>query len=82
MIAGFHGVVDTSFPGGSPGGTSGVPLIVAHDAVNRALLQGLLGLDPAHVPQATGCWNELNATEGRWTLVKLDQRPDPAPLAQ
>lgn len=71
VLAGFHAVLDTSPPGPA--------VIVAHDAVNRALMAQLVGLDPAHIPQATGCWNALEVDDGTWTVVALDQRPDPAP---
>ncbi len=55
------------------GDTPGV--IVAHDAVNRAILQRLFALDPATTSQRTGCWNELHVEDGGWTLVLLDQLP-------
>jgi broad specificity phosphatase PhoE len=53
-----------------------VVLIVAHDAVNRALLQDLFDLDPLATPQHTGCWNRLERTAGRWNLALLDQCPE------
>jgi broad specificity phosphatase PhoE len=45
-------------------------LIVAHDAVNRALLAHLCADLPGPadaLPQPTGCWNRLDARAGGWT---------------
>lgn len=57
---------------GSPG------LVVGHDAVNRAVFEELLGLDPAVTPQRTGCWNELRRVAGGWRLQAVDQVPPAA----
>lgn len=51
------------------------PLVVGHDAVNRAVLEHLFGLDPHTTPQRTGCWNELRTSGGSWELVHIDQLP-------
>jgi probable phosphoglycerate mutase len=51
--------------------------IVAHDAVNRALLaqvDGRLG-DPELVPQRTGCWNRLRQAAGAWHVLVVDAVP-------
>jgi broad specificity phosphatase PhoE len=51
--------------------------VVAHDAVNRALLSrvdGRLG-DPELVVQRTGCWNRLRQASGRWRVLVLDAVP-------
>jgi broad specificity phosphatase PhoE len=51
--------------------------IVAHEAVNRALLArvgGRLG-DPELVPQRTGCWNRLRQAGGRWRVLVIDALP-------
>jgi len=53
-------------------------VLVAHDAVNRALLQNLvseLATDADSIPQRTGCWNKLIWREGVWRLAALDLRP-------
>lgn len=52
----------------------GAVIVVAHDAVNRALLEALAGLDP-DTEQATGCWNELRFLDGRWSAVAVNRRP-------
>ena len=49
-------------------------VVVAYEAVNRALLESLAGLD-RHTPQRTGCWNELHFLDGQWSAVALNQRP-------
>jgi probable phosphoglycerate mutase len=51
--------------------------IVAHDAVNRALLawvDGRVG-GPELVAQRTGCWNRLRQAGGRWRVLVLDAVP-------
>jgi broad specificity phosphatase PhoE len=52
----------------------GPTVVVAHEAVNQALLEVLAGLD-RHAPQRTGCWNELHFLDGERSAVALDQRP-------
>jgi broad specificity phosphatase PhoE len=51
--------------------------IVAHDAVNRALLARLDGRsgDPGPPPQRTGCWNRLRQAGGRWQVLVIDAVP-------
>jgi broad specificity phosphatase PhoE len=51
--------------------------IVAHDAVNRALLARVDGRfrDPELVPQRTGCWNRLRQTGGQWRVLVIDAIP-------
>jgi broad specificity phosphatase PhoE len=51
--------------------------IVAHDAVNRALLARIDGrfCDPELVPQRTGCWNRLRQVGGRWRVLVVDAVP-------
>ncbi len=52
----------------------GPAVVVAHDAVNRALLHMLAGLDP-DATQDTGCWNELRLLEGQWSAMTVNRRP-------
>ncbi|MPY94772.1 MAG: histidine phosphatase family protein [Acidimicrobiia bacterium] len=54
---------------------AGPGLVVGHDAVNRAILEALFGLDPATTPQRTGCWNELHHNGKAWEAVRIDQLP-------
>jgi broad specificity phosphatase PhoE len=51
--------------------------IVAHDAVNRALLARVDGRfgDPELVPQRTGCWNRLRQAGGQWRVLVIDAVP-------
>jgi broad specificity phosphatase PhoE len=51
--------------------------IVAHDAVNRALLAQVDGRfgDPELVPQRTGCWNRLRQAGGAWRVLVVDAVP-------
>lgn len=50
-------------------------VLVAHDAVNQALLAHLdSGL--AGVRQRTGCWNEIRPVRGGWEVVRFDRVPD------
>jgi broad specificity phosphatase PhoE len=52
--------------------------VVAHDAVNRYVVAGLvpnLG-DPETVPQRTGCWNRLEYRESSWFASVIDALPD------
>ena len=51
--------------------------IVAHDAVNRALLARVDGRfgDPELMPQRTGCWNRLRQAGGRWRVLVIDAVP-------
>lgn len=56
-------------------GAEGSVAIVAHDAVNRALLrERCVGLDDA-VGQRTGCWNRLERAGGDWRAVVVDAVP-------
>jgi broad specificity phosphatase PhoE len=47
-------------------------MVVAHDAVNRALLTELTAEPERDLPQPTGCWNELHRTGERWHAVVVD----------
>jgi broad specificity phosphatase PhoE len=52
--------------------------IVAHDAVNRALLARLPAntpADPDQIPQHTGCWNRLDYRDGAWGASVIDAAP-------
>jgi glucosyl-3-phosphoglycerate phosphatase len=52
-------------------------VIVAHDAVNRALLHHFapsLG-DVDSIPQRTGCWNRLDRSDGRWLAGAVNASP-------
>jgi broad specificity phosphatase PhoE len=52
-------------------------VVVAHDAVNRAVLSELvpsLG-DPDSIPQRTGCWNKLELAGHSWSAPVIDARP-------
>ena len=52
--------------------------VVAHDAVNRAVLSHLVPAvgAPDGVPQRTGCWNRLERTGGHWSAPIIDALPD------
>ena len=52
-------------------------VLVAHDAVNRALLAHLdPTLGPAsRIDQRTACWNELVHVMGDWRVELVDQKP-------
>jgi broad specificity phosphatase PhoE len=53
-------------------------LVVAHDAVNRALLATLAGADGENgqlVTQRTGCWNRLDWGPDGWRVLVLDAVP-------
>jgi broad specificity phosphatase PhoE len=52
--------------------------IVAHDAVNRALLTRLptnTPTEPDAIPQRTGCWNRLDYQNGAWRANVIDAIP-------
>jgi broad specificity phosphatase PhoE len=51
--------------------------IVAHDAVNRALLARVDNRfgDSELVPQRTGCWNRLRQIGGAWRVLVVDAVP-------
>jgi probable phosphoglycerate mutase len=51
--------------------------IVAHEAVNLAVLGGLhQTLARAHIPpQPTGCWNEVRLAAGSWEAVVMSALP-------
>jgi broad specificity phosphatase PhoE len=51
--------------------------VVAHDAVNRAVLARVGGRfgDPELVPQRTGCWNRLRRAGGQWRVLVVDAVP-------
>ena len=51
------------------------PVLVSHDAVNRALLEQL-GPSLADVGQRTACWNELSRVDGTWRVDGCDLKPD------
>ncbi len=49
--------------------------VVAHDAVNRALLMELFPgrwPDPHAIPQHNACWNRLERDDEAWALAVLD----------
>lgn len=50
----------------------GVTLLVAHDAVNQALL-AWLGV-AGKVTQHTACWNLVLYRDGTWSVAAIDQR--------
>jgi broad specificity phosphatase PhoE len=53
-------------------------VVVAHGAVNRALIGRLLGLDPAHALRVRQDWAGVNVLElaaGRWWLGVLNWTP-------
>jgi broad specificity phosphatase PhoE len=56
----------------------GCIIVVAHDAVNRAILSSLVeGLGPAQsIKQRTGCWNHLERKRDEWTLRDVDALPE------
>lgn len=50
--------------------------MVAHDAVNRALLTSLdpeLGPEQS-IGQRTACWNEIERVDGRWRVLLVDRK--------
>lgn len=52
--------------------------IVAHDAVNRAVISALVpgaAGEPDAIPQCTGCWNLLVHRSGAWDLPVLNAVP-------
>lgn len=54
-------------------------VVVAHDAVNRAVLSHLvpsLG-DQDSVPQRTGCWSKLELAGNEWSAPIVDAHPAP-----
>jgi broad specificity phosphatase PhoE len=55
-------------------------VVVAHDAVNRAVLAHLVptGHDAADVPQRTGCWNRLERRRASWSAPVIDALPPDA----
>jgi broad specificity phosphatase PhoE len=57
---------------------SGSAVLVAHDAVNRAILSFLVPAlgDVESIPQRTGCWNRLDQANGTWHATVLDALPD------
>jgi len=58
------------------GRAGGRPVVaVAHDAVNRAVLAGLCGLDAAGIAQPTGCWNRLVSAGGIWSAPIIGALP-------
>lgn len=52
--------------------------VVAHDAVNRHALAGLVpSLGSADgIPQRTGCWNRLEHTNATWSAPIIDAHPN------
>lgn len=59
-------------------------VLVAHDAVNRALLGSLdseLGAERS-IGQRTACWNEIERVDGRWRVLLVNRKAsdDPAPM--
>ena len=59
-----------------PGGTV---VVVSHDAVNREVLAAFdAGLgDPDAIPQDNGCYNTLEWRRSRWTVLGVDELPEP-----
>jgi broad specificity phosphatase PhoE len=59
------------------GGETGAVVVVAHDAVNRAVLATLVpGLgDPDSIGQRTGCWNRLEHDGHAWAAPIVDGVP-------
>jgi len=56
----------------------GTLVVVAHDAVNRAMLARLaanVSDDPESIPQRTGCWNRLECRDGTWLASVVDAIP-------
>ena len=50
-------------------------LVAAHDAVNKAIICDLLGLDMSHfwqIKQDNTCVNVLEYTDGTWRVVLLN----------
>jgi broad specificity phosphatase PhoE len=69
VIAAVLAIADRSAP---------IPVVVvAHDAVNRAVLAHLAPIfeDAADVPQRTGCWNRLERRNASWTAPVVDAQP-------
>jgi len=63
-------------------------MVVAHDAVCRCILGGVLGgpgTPVTAISQRTGCWNRLELRAGRWHAMVVDalpgdgRRPGPTP---
>ncbi len=54
-------------------------VLVAHDAVNRALLGDLDAQFAGGVRQRTACWNEIRREAGRWVVVRVDQKTPSSP---
>jgi broad specificity phosphatase PhoE len=52
-------------------------LLVAHDAINRAVLSCLAGTgtNGVDLPQPTGCWNRLERRGGSWTAPIIGAVP-------
>lgn len=67
VAAAFDGVIERS--------DATTIVVVAHDAVNRALLTRLFGRDSEGVAQDTGCFNELRRDDGHWTAVAVNRKP-------
>ena len=55
--------------------TRGDVVLVAHDAVNRALLHDLDPRIPPQQPQQTACWNEIRPDGQGWQVIAVDQTP-------
>jgi len=53
--------------------------LVSHDAVNREVLAAFdAGLgDPDAIPQDNGCYNTLAWRGGRWTVLGVNELPEP-----
>jgi glucosyl-3-phosphoglycerate phosphatase len=54
-------------------------VVVSHDAVNREVLAAFdasLG-DPDAIPQDNGCYNTLEWHGGRWTVLGVNETPEP-----
>ena len=59
-----------------PGGTV---VVVSHDAVNREVLATFdAGLgDPDTIPQDNGCYNTLEWRGARWSILGVNELPQP-----
>jgi probable phosphoglycerate mutase len=58
----------------------GTLVVVAHDAVNQALLGCLVPAlaEQGEIVQHTGCWNHLVLTDGCWEVPVLNAVPAPS----
>jgi broad specificity phosphatase PhoE len=59
--------------------SGGTVVVVSHDAVNREVLAAFdVGLGDADtIPQDNGCYNTLEWRDGRWTVLGVNEHPEP-----